>query len=74
MSYRIRKGIPLPEKSSNAIYPFSDMEIGDSFTFESDSIAKIEQAAYQYARRVGGGVKFSVRKLDDDRAGIWRVE
>lgn len=30
--YRIEKGIKMPEGRNNSVYPFADMDIGDSFS------------------------------------------
>ena len=58
--YQVEKGVPLPEnmKGRKSIYPFADMEIGDSFAFEPDRYNTVRRAATYW----GGdhGVKFSV--------------
>lgn len=58
--YQIEKGIPLP-RATNAVYPFAQMEVGDSFTFEPEKYNTIRRCASYYAG--GHGCKFSVSSV-----------
>ena len=79
---KIEKNVPVPSgagRGRNPLYPFTDMEIGDSFALPlvaeaggSTATNRVNQAASQHSRR--HGAKFTVRTLRDE--GIvrcWRV-
>jgi hypothetical protein len=71
MSYEIEKGIPIPRSSEyEAKYPFSKMEVGDSFSVE-ERRESVASAARSYGCRVGK--KFSIRK-EGNGMRIWRVK
>jgi hypothetical protein len=61
--YQIEKGIPLPGNLNGraSVYPFPQMEVGDSFAFEPDRYNTVRRAATYW----GGdhGVKFSVSTI-----------
>jgi hypothetical protein len=76
MKIKIEKGVDMPKhRTRSAKYPFSTMEIGDSFFIKSDSPThergRISAAATAHAKRHGG--RFSTQVFD---AGVrtWRVE
>jgi len=65
---KIEKNIPLPRnKTKPNKYPFSDMEIGDSFYTEG---ASVMSAACIHAKRKGG--KFLCRKQGNGTR-VWRT-
>lgn len=68
MKMEIEKGIELPQR-----FPFSKMEVGDSFAVPAD-IKKtiISTSASVYGRR--NGKKFSVRKDALGQLRCWRVK
>jgi hypothetical protein len=68
MSYKIEKGIPFQKRS---IYPFSDMEVGDSFEVPEADGRKVRQAASIYA--VNHGIKFSCRIQKSRAIRVWRI-
>lgn len=70
-SFPIESGIPIPEATRNAKYPWSSLEVGDSFfvpgktvkTFASQvATAQKKRDCKLRARNVDGGVR------------VWRVE
>lgn len=61
----VDKGVPVPE-GKWSIWPFSKMEIGDSFSFEKESINSVSSAAVGFAKRSG-------RKFSRRGTRIWRV-
>lgn len=66
----IEKGVPVPpRKYRTRVYPFSDMEVGDSFKLD-DRKKSVECAASYYGRR--NGKKFACRK-DGDGVRVWRI-
>ncbi len=71
--YKIEKDIKIPgsvgPSGAPAIYPFKDMEVGDSFLASKGAIT----AAAGYASR--HNVKFSSRKSDvPGQFRIWRIK
>lgn len=75
MSYEIEKNIPCPQKGSGRpagkIYPFSEMEVGDSFACPPN-IKENSVAAAAHRENKKSGNKFVTRKVD----GIircWRI-
>lgn len=69
---KIEKGIPVPGYRTSK-YKFSQMAIGDSFTFPLDDRSVVSSAAWQFGRR--NKVKFSIRQLGDKKkARIWRMK
>jgi len=65
MEFKIEKGIEIPDGWSK--YPFSKMEVGDSFFVKTKS----GKSAYMYSKR--HGMRFTVRK-EGDGFRIWRIE
>lgn len=68
----IEKGIPVPDSSCGRkpVYPFSAMQVGDSFLVASGHFDKVRTAASNYGRR--NGLKFATRK-GDAGVRVWRV-
>lgn len=71
----IDKGIPIPtrchgRRGVRVLYPFPDMEIGDSF-FVEGSASSVESAASSYGKRTGR--KFTTRYVDGG-ARVWRIK
>lgn len=61
--YLVEKDVPIPTnlKGRKSVYPFPEMEVGDSFSFEPDRYNTVRRAATYW----GGdhGVKFSVSSV-----------
>jgi hypothetical protein len=53
------------------IYPWEDMEVGDSFVVPFDQARKVRSAMYLQNRR---GEKFFVSAREGDNVRIWRRE
>jgi hypothetical protein len=72
--FEVEKGIPLPthSKLSNSIYPFSTMQVGDSFSLSIERHALVSQAAFGWSKK-NPGVKFSVRK-HGGAYRCWRIK
>jgi hypothetical protein len=87
MTFTIDKNIPAPPpgrgRGPGGQFPFTDMEVGDSFLVETDPAAEAEMANKLLVRRVrqaalGAGrkyapAKFTVRKVDNG-VRVWRTE
>lgn len=69
---KIDKKVALPKASQRGVYPFTDMDVGDSFTVPLKNAKSARTAAYAYARRYG--VKFTTRTSDGKTLRIWRSE
>lgn len=77
----IEYNIALPNGSSGVFkkgaptkYPFGDMNVGDSFSFENDKAASVYTCAYSFCTRRRLKWKFSVRKDAGGNYRCWRVE
>lgn len=86
MSFEIQKNVAIPavatRTGAGSIYPFAQMEIGDSFAFPADDKKKVSGNAISFAKK--RGLKFVVRNVDETGvdgegnavklARCWRVE
>lgn len=78
--YQVETGIPLPDlrgRTSNNRYPFSEMNVGDSFPLETSDIKELERvrtAASYYGIR-NKPKKFAIRRIDPITKAYrcWRV-
>lgn len=72
MSVFIEKGIPLPTRQVSRKYPFSEMEVGDSFFVTDASVVLLHTHARRHSPK-----RFTCRTtVEDDVKGvrIWRIE
>lgn len=75
MTFEIEKDIPIPLFGAKRIYPFAEMEVGDSFVVAVNFLrdkGPIRAAAYEYAKYTGR--KFKTRSQPDGSIRIWRTE
>lgn len=76
---KIEKGIPVPSKKlgRKRIYPFDQMNVGDSFSFEAAKSTSVYVSAKNFATASGKNWKFTVRRegrrAGTDIARIWRI-
>lgn len=71
MDYQIEKNIPISTKRADIVkYPFSQMEVGDSFTVPIEERHKIAQSAFYFGKK--NGKKFATRR-EIDKIRVWRV-
>jgi hypothetical protein len=75
----IEKNVPLPDKTREKIYPFQDMEIGDSFLIkiEDKKLAlkkkqNIYIAIWRYCQ-VHPDKKFTTASFSND-VRVWRIK
>jgi hypothetical protein len=71
----IEKGVPLPQdpRGRRQIWPFADMEIGDSFFLAGESAKcqrALRNASSRYQRKTGA--VFATRSVEGG-ARVWRV-
>ena len=69
---KIEKGIPLPPLGRPPIYPWQEMEVGDSFLVSS-SHNRIHNIAYATNKHLSPK-RFAVRRQPDGSYRVWRVE
>ena len=72
INFKIETGIPLPGGSRNLKYPWHQMSVGDSFSFNADLVRKVWPAASYFARR-NPEFRFSIRKQRDGNYRVWRI-
>lgn len=68
---KIEKGIPVPSKKTNTVYPLVDMEVGDSFLVETDMPERVRSAIQMFSA-INIGRKFATRKTDGGYR-VWRI-
>jgi hypothetical protein len=74
---KIDKGIPIPadvygdQRGAPRIYPWEEMEIGDSFIFPTAFRSSAHAIAAKASTRYGK--KFKARKTADDQWRVWRI-
>jgi hypothetical protein len=71
MTFEIEHNIPIPAPKTRVVYPFSEMQVGDSFAIPQDRADRVRVAAINWGRN--HGKKFRVRK-NGTSARCWRVE
>ena len=70
--YKIEKHIPMP--TSRSIYPFADMEVGDSFFVpKNDIVGTRVSVAISYYKKKNPKKSFATRK-DENGMRIWRTK
>lgn len=71
MAYTIDKNVPMPGVSSLGIYPWDEMDIGDSFLIKDKKAGSIRTLAWFAGKQHGR--KFSTRTVDDG-VRVWRIK
>jgi len=66
----IEKNLPLPEERIRNVYPFKQMDVGDSFHVEGVSMQIVLNANYRAGKQLG--MKFIARK-DETGVRVWRI-
>ena len=78
MTIKIDKGIPLPESRSTgtSIYPFEDLEVGDSFFAPGKSRAQMDNACGHWRKKKGWKFTIDGNRTENDVIGarVWRKE
>ena len=71
---RIEKNIPIPDvhrgRGRQPIYPFAQMDVGDSFAAPVAKWNTIRTVSGQWAKRLG---RQFVTRRDGDSIRVWRV-
>lgn len=68
--YTVDKSVPLPAGGGGI--PFRRLLVGESIAFDVKQLQSIRSMAYYEKKR--SGRTFTVRKIDDKTARIWRIK
>jgi hypothetical protein len=69
--FAIVQGVPIPGIKPPSVYPFADMQVGDSFYCEASHKLSVRTSAHVYGRKFK--VKF-VTRSDGSGVRVWRVK
>jgi hypothetical protein len=67
---QVDKDIPVPTRRSRTLYPYEEMEVGDSFFLEDMPLQQVCNSNLRAAKR--SGKKFSAR-TEDGGVRVWRI-
>ena len=70
MTFKVEKNIEMPFKQ--ILYPWKEMEVGDSFKFPIENLANIRGAA-SYRQRTYHE-KYTVRTINENTGCCWRLK
>ena len=70
---KVERGIPIPRKISGArgIYPWREMEVGDSFLIEGLTAKYRSRIAAAQSTR--DNRKYATRKVGENAYRVWRI-
>jgi hypothetical protein len=75
MGYKIQKGVPISERFKSGArvkYPFTRLEIGDSFVATIGERRNLATAAQYWKRKKGW--RFKIAKISERSIRVWRTE
>ncbi len=72
----IDAGVPTPKARAphKTKYPFSGMQVGESFVLPKKKVDNCRSASNQFCRRHQVTWKFSVGRADEDEYRCWRIK
>ena len=74
LEYKIEKNIPIPLRGGESSpFPFSKMEIGDSFLIPINQRSKMQSRLYKYLQE-NKDKAFISRRTDDNNVRVWRIK
>ena len=71
MSITIDNNVPLPPEKKRNVYPYKDMDVGDSFLIQDGKIQIVCNANYRASKATG--MKFIARR-DGNGVRVWRIQ
>ena len=71
VSINIQKNIPIPPEKKRNVYPYKNMEIGESFFVPTGKIQIVCNANYRTGKQLGK--KFIARK-ENEGVRVWRTK
>jgi hypothetical protein len=74
--YTIEKNVPFPSKTGRpAIFPYANMEVGDSFVIAGRYDSGKVQSAYIAAKKYFGATgHISTKRIDENHTRVWRIK
>lgn len=75
MEFKIDKNVPLPTAGRPRIYPWDQLEVGDSFAFKAETrhqMERIRSAGYHFGKT--RGMKFAFRRESECQYRCWRIQ
>jgi hypothetical protein len=71
---KIDKNVPIPANAGpTKIYPFTELEIGDSFAVPLNQRGSARQGMHREHRK-GNGKRFVSRAIDNKTCRFWRIK
>jgi len=71
MSIEVEKNIPIPPEKKRNVYPYKQLEVGESFFVPTGKIQIVCNANYRTGKQLGK--KFIARK-ESEGVRVWRTE
>jgi hypothetical protein len=79
--FKVEKHVAIPDSiisDREQLYPFSEMEVGDSFQFPSERMPSVSNAAQAYKRKAklkrNVSLQFAVRRVQIGTHRCWRIK
>ena len=70
--YHIDSDVPVPEETGPTLPPIRQLEPGESILFSIDKRSSVQSIASKMKREEGK--VFTIQRIDEDNARIWRVK
>jgi len=73
---KIEKGIKIQkfQVGRKRVYPFHEMEVGDSFLIPKNRVASVRHCAFHFGKQTGNkSFKISVRGIEKAQSRVWRT-
>jgi len=71
---KIEKNVPMPQPKNVEVYPYKEMDVGDSFMVKGESkylLATVCNRNGKYGKKLG--MRFTAKKMGNG-VRVWRVE
>ncbi|NCV58419.1 MAG: hypothetical protein EBW47_06440 [Betaproteobacteria bacterium] len=71
---KIEKNVPMPQPKNVEVYPYNEMDVGDSFMVKGESkylLATVCNRNGKYRKKLG--MRFTAKKMGNG-VRVWRVE
>jgi hypothetical protein len=72
VEFPIEDNVPIPVRRSWSSIPIEQLKVGQSIQFPLEKRASVQTVASRAAKETGR--KFTVRKVNDSEARVWRTE
>lgn len=71
-AFRIDSDIPIPKPIETPTVPLEDLKVGESILFDLELRSKVQMSATRLKQSTG--MEFTVRKIDENNARVWRTK